>query len=177
MVLVTATAFGQKFGRVSSTELIQLCPEADQARTTLQASSKEAQDTYQDMVDEFNKKYEAYQSKQATMTESIKAAKEQELTEIQQRIQQFGQNVQQELAAQEQKLFQPIMEKANKAIEDLAKKNGLTAVFEEGSLPYIDKAQVIDITPEARKIMGVKEGRTLESLQQEMQAAAQAQAE
>lgn len=170
MVLVTATAFGQKFGRVSTTELVQLCPEADEARNVLKVSSQEAQDTYKDMVEEFNKKYEAYQQNASKWSESTRAAKEKELSEIQQRIQEFSANVQQEIAQQEQKLFQPIFEKASKAVEELAKKNGLTLVFEEGSFPYIDKAQCVDLTPEARKIMGVKEGRTLETLQAEMQA-------
>lgn len=171
MVLVTSMAFAQKFGRVSSTELIQLCPEADQARATLQAASKEAQETYTDMTAEYGKKYEAYQQNAAKWAESTRTSKEKELYDFQQRIQEYSQSVQQELQQKEQSLFQPIMEKATKVISDIAAKAGYVAVFEEGSLPYVDKTQCVDITPEARKAMGIKEGRTLESLAAELQQA------
>ena len=48
------------------------------------------------------------------------------------------------------------------------------AVLEKGSLLYIDPAQMIDLTPEARILVGIPEGRTLEMLQAELQAKAQA---
>jgi len=47
-------------------------------------------------------------------------------------------------------------------------------VFEKTSLLYIDPAQLYDLTPEARKALNIPEGRTLEQLQQELQAKAQA---
>lgn len=171
MVLVTSSVFAQKFGRVNSTELIQLCPQADEARATLQAASKEAQETYADMTAEFSKKYETYQQNATKWAESIRTSKEKELTDFQQRIQEYSQSVQQELQQKEQSLFQPIMEKATKIIGEIATKAGYIAVFEVGSLPYIDESQCVDITPEARKAMGVKEGRTLESLAAELQQA------
>ena len=170
LALLTVTAFGQTFGRVNTTELVQLAPEADDARTKLQAKSKDAQETYQDMVDEFNKKLDAYQKGAANFSDAVKATKEKELNEINQRVQEFGTNVQQELAQSEQVLFQPIYEKATNVVKELAKKYGLTIVFEEGSFPYYDTDAVKDLTPEARKGMGIKEGRTLESLQAELQA-------
>ncbi len=46
-----------KFAHVNMQELVQLMPEMDAARATMNASSKEAQDTYQTMVDEFQSKY------------------------------------------------------------------------------------------------------------------------
>lgn len=170
----SVTCFAQKFGCVNSTELVQLCPEADEARTTLQASSKEAQDTYKDMVDEFNKKYESYQQNNAKWSAATLESKQKELQDFQQRIQDFSQNIQQELAQQEQTLFAPIAEKVRNTIDSIAKAKALAAVFEATSLPYLDKNVIEDITPEARKVLGIPEGKTLESLQAEMQAAAQA---
>ena len=63
-LLLCAAAWAQpKFAHVNFSELVQLMPESDQARATLQASSKEAQDTYQGMVDEYNNKYNQYAEK------------------------------------------------------------------------------------------------------------------
>ena len=174
MAFLGAAAFAQpKFAHVNYAELVQLCPEADSARTTMTASSNEAQATYQAMVEEFNAKYEEYQSKAGTWTTSIRQTKEQELTDIQQRIQQFSQNVDVELQQQQQQLMAPIYEKALNAVKDLAKAGGYIYVFDVNSLLYYDAAQSTDLTPEARKVLNIPEGRTLESLQAELQAQAQ----
>ena len=174
--LIGAAAFAQpKFAHVNFAELVQLMPEADQARATMAASSKEAQDTYQSMVEEFQKKYTDYQQKAASLTGAIKESKERELTEIQQRIQEFQQNIQQELQEQQEKLMAPLYKKAQETVSKLAKEAGYVFVFDKTSILYIDDAQSTDITPEARKILGIAEDRTLESLQAELQAQAQAQ--
>ena len=163
--LVSIAAMAQpKFAHVNFSELVQLMPEADQARATIQASSQEA------MGEEFNSKYQAYQQKVSTWTPAIRETKEKELTEIQQRIQSFEQTVQQELAQQQQSLMAPIQKKAMDTVEELAKKEGFVYVFDLSQVLYIDEKQSVDLTPLARKALGIKEGRTLETLQQEMAA-------
>ena len=176
LAFVSVAGFAQKFAHVNFSELVQLCPEADQARATITASQQEAQETYQAMVDEFNTKYQAYQSKASTWTQAIRESKEKELTEIQQRIQEFGQTIQAELQQQEQQLMAPIYEKANNALQELAKKGGYIYVFDISTALYVDPAQSTDLTPEARKVLNIPADRTLESLQAELQAAAQAAA-
>ncbi len=174
MALISVCGFAQKFAHINTQELVQLCPEADAARSTMTAASQEAQETYQAMVDEFNTKYQTYQQKSSTWTQTIKESKEKELTEIQQRIQEFSQNVQMELQQREQELYAPIYEKVNNTIKDLAKKGNYIYVFDATSILYIDSAQSTDLTPEARKVLNIPADRTLESLQAELQAAAQA---
>lgn len=176
MALVSFGAFAQpKFAHVRFQELWQLAPEADDARAKMATSSKEAQETYQAMVDEFNSKYQAYQSQASTMSQATRQLKEKELTEIQQRIQEFQQTITAELEQQQQVLFQPILEKAQGLVKSIAKNHGCIYVFDESSLLYIDDAQSVDITPEARKAMGISDDRTMESLQAELQAQQQAQ--
>ena len=60
LLSIAATA-QPKFAHVNFSELVQLMPEADQARATIQASSQEAQETYEAMVEEFQSKYQTYQ--------------------------------------------------------------------------------------------------------------------
>ena len=174
MALISVSGFAQKFAHVNSQELVQLCPEADQARATLAAASQEAQDTYDDMREEFNSKLSQYQQKGSTWTQAIRESKEKELTEIQQRIQEFGQSVQAELQQQEQQLMAPIYEKANKTVQDLAKEGGYIFVFDISTALYVDPAQSTDLTPAARKALNIAADRTLEALQAELQAQAQA---
>ena len=78
------------------------------------------------------------------------------------------------VAEQQNQLQAPIYEKANKAVQELAKAKGLTALFDATQALYFDESKVIDLTPEARKVLGIAEGRTLETLQAELQEKAQA---
>lgn len=164
----------QTFGRVNFSELVALMPEMDQAREVIAASQKEAEETYSAMLEEFQSKYSQYQQKQATWTAAIKESKERELSDMQNRIQEFQANISQELQQQQNQLQAPIYEKANKAVQELAKAKGLTALFDSTQALYFDESKVIDLTPEARTALGIAEGRTLESLQAELQEKAQA---
>jgi outer membrane protein len=174
LALLTLGASAQKLGRVNFTELYQLAPEADAAREQITAMQNEAEETFNTMVEEYNTKATQYQQKNATWTAAIKEAKEKELVDIQNRVQQFQQSFSQELQQKQAELMSPIMEKAQKAVQDLAKAQGIVAVFDTGSALYFDESAVVDLTPAARKAMGIKEGRTLEQLQQELQAQAAA---
>ncbi len=176
--LVSLAAGAQaKFAHVNFAELVQLMPEADKARATMAASSNEAQETYQAMADEFNTKYQQYQQKAESWAASTRAAKEKELSDIQQRIQEFEQSVQAELQQQQQQLMAPIYQKAQETIETLARNGGYIYVFDRSTALYVDPAQSDDLTEAARKALGIPEGRTLETLQAELQAQAQALAE
>ena len=169
--LAAVTGFAQpKFAHVNSTELVQLCPDMDKARETMTAASNEAQETFNDMQAEFNTKYQTYQSKASTWTQAVRESKEKELTEIQQRIQEFAQTVQAELQQQQEQLMAPIYEKANGVVQDLAKKGGYIYVFDISTLLYVDEAQSHDLTQDARKALNIPADRTLESLQAELQA-------
>ena len=172
--LATLTASAQTFGRVNFQELLMLAPEMDAAREAIAASQKEAEETYSAMVEEYQGKLTQYQQKQATWTSAIRESKERELMEIQNRIQEFQQSISQELQQQQNQLTAPIQEKVSKAITDIAKAKGLTAVFDLSQALYLDETKVIDLTPDARKALNIPADRTIESLQAELQAQAEA---
>ena len=75
----------------------------------------------------------------------------------------------------QQTLQAPIYQRVNEEIQKIAKVKNLAMVFDIASVLYIDPAQSIDLTPELRTILGIPEGRTLQSLQEELQAKAAAQ--
>ena len=175
MMALTASAQNLKFAHVNFNELVMLMPAADSARAQMAASQQEAQDTYKSMTDEFQAKYSQYQQKSSTWTPAIRESKEKELQDIQGRIEEFNQSIQQELQQQQSQLMAPIQQKAVEAVEKLAKAGGYIYVFEQSSMLYIDESQSVDLTPAARKALGIPDSRTLESLQQELQAQAQQQ--
>ena len=172
--LATLTASAQTFGRVNFNELVMLAPEMDTAREAIAASQKEAEETYAAMVEEYQGKMTQYQQKQSTWTAAIRESKERELMEIQNRIQEFQQSISQELQQQQDQLTAPIQEKASNVVKEIAKAKGLVALFDVSQAIYFDESKVLDITAEARKAMGIPESRTIESLQAELQAQAEA---
>lgn len=175
LVSVAANAQNLKFAHVNFNELVTLMPEMDAAREASEAAAKEAEEVYQAMVEEFQTKLQQYEQKQATWTPAVKESKERELTEIQNRIQEYQSAIQQELQQQQQQLMAPIYQKATETVNTLAKKHGVIYVFDIQSMLYVDAAQSMDLTAEARTALNIPAGRTLESLQAELQAKAQAQ--
>ncbi len=174
LVSFAASAQNLKFGYVNYTEIVQLMPEMDSVRVQLEAQQKEASETFGAMYEEYQTKIQQYQQKEATWTPAIKEAKAREIQEIEVRLQETQQIFQQEIQQMEQMLQAPVYEKAQKAVTDLAKGKGLAFVFEQSQMLYLDSAQGVNLTPEARVILGIPEGRTLETLQAELQAKAQA---
>ncbi len=171
--LLSIAAFAQpKFAHVNYAELVQLMPEADEARAAMEASNKEVQETYTAMVEEYNTKFATYQQKQSSWTPAVRETKEKEIQGIVSRIQEFEQSIQSELQQQQQTLMAPIQKKANDVVKALAKEGGYIYVFDVNSPLYIDETQSVDLTPAARKALNIPEGRTIESLQQELAAKA-----
>ncbi len=174
IISVAASAQTLKFGYVNYNELVMLMPEMDSVRVQLEAQQKEASDTFGAMYEEYQSKIQQYQQKEATWTPAIKEAKAREIQEIEVRLQETQQIFQQEIQQMEQMLQAPVIEKANTTVTDLAKAKGLAFVFEQSQMLYLDPAQGVDLTQEARKALNIPDGRTLETLQAELQAKAQA---
>ena len=174
MALMSVSAFAQQFAYVDFNELVMLMPEMDEARAAIEENSKINEGAYMDMVNEYQTKLQQYEEKSATWTQSVLEAKQRELMQIEQSIQQAQQDFSKEIQELQQRLQTPIIEEATQVVNDLAKAKGVAVVFEKSSFLYVDPEQVVDLTPEARIILEIPEGRTLETLQAELMAKAQA---
>ena len=162
MVLFATQSFAQtKLGHINVQELIALMPEGDSAVMKLENYAKELEETMQGMQQEFNTKLQTYQQKNATWTAAILEAKTKELQEMEQRLQMFNQNAQQEMAQLQQSLFAPVYEKASKAVETLAADGGFTYVFDlsAGGIFY-KGASSIDLLEDAKKALGIPASKT-----------------
>jgi len=76
----------QKIGYVNFNELLQAMPGIDSVRISLQEHQQILTDQMDQMRVEFENKYLDYQSKAAGMSDIIKQNKEQELAQLQERI-------------------------------------------------------------------------------------------
>ncbi len=129
-----------KLGYINSAELMQLMPGMDTVETALNAHRTSLEQTIQTMYAEYQNKAQDYQNNYNTMSQIIRQTKEKEIQDLQTRIQQFQQTADQDLQRKRAELFNPLIERAQKAISDVAKENSYTYIFDAstGSLAYFD---------------------------------------
>ena len=160
IALVGQSAMAQsfKFGHINSDELIQSMPEYDSATVKLEKFRKELVNALELMQVEWNNKSDAYQKESKTLSDIVKQTKEQELMDIQKRIQDFQANAQTQLQNNQTEVFQPIYTKVDKAIKDIGKENGFLYVFDvaKGALLYFDETKSTNVMPLVKTKLGLK---------------------
>ena len=158
-----SAANAQKFGRVDLTAVITAMPEFAEANKNLEAYGKDLQDQLEQMQVEFNQKLADYQKNANTYSDAIRQTKESELQQLDQRLREFQQIAYQDLQKKQNELMAPIIEKANNAVNAVAKEGGYIAIFNtEGDmaasagLAYFDPEQLTNITEAVAKKLGVE---------------------
>jgi len=159
MVLPASIVTGQtkKFGHINSQELLSQMPESDSAQAKIEQLQKSYETQFEEMQVELNNKYDSYLQNRNSYTDLIRQTKEAEITEMQQRIQQFESIATQELQTQRNELLRPIIEKANKAIKEVAEDNGFIYVFDisKGNPIYFSEEST-DILPLVKVKLGIQ---------------------
>jgi len=146
----------QKFGHITAELLLQEMPEYDSAQVKLQELNTSYELEIERIQVEINKKIEEFQQTEATMSQLIKEAKASEIQEMQQRLQNFAQTAQQDLQQQQMAFLQPVMDKARKAIEEVAKEHQLLYVFDmsQGNPVYASE-ESMDMLPLVKTKLGL----------------------
>ncbi len=147
-----------KFGHINSDELIRALPEFDTANANLEKFRQELVNNLEIMSVELNNKSDAFNKESKNYTEIVRQSKEQELVDLNRRIQEFQVNAQEQLQNKQVELFQPIYNKVDKAIKDVGKENGFLYVFDiaKGSLLYFDETKSTNILALAKTKLGIK---------------------
>ncbi len=132
LVILGATSIhgiAQKFGHVDSQALLLSMPGRENAEKTLQASAAELEAVLATMQTEYEQKVTEIQNN-PDWPETIRQTKVNQVLALEQDIQQFQVNANQELSQKEAELLQPMIDSAKKAIEDVASENGFTYIFD-----------------------------------------------
>ena len=152
------TAMAQKsikLGHINSNELMQIMPGRDSAQTVLQNEMTDLENTLKSMQTELETRYNEYMAKQDAMSDLIKQTKQRELQDMQSRAQEFQKNAEQQLQDRQSELLNPIIDRARKAIEDVAKENGYTYIFDSGIGTLLYSQDSDDIMPLVKKKLGI----------------------
>ena len=118
-----------KIGYTNVDYVLSLMPESKQIESALKTHSTQLETSLQTKVKEFEAKGAEYQKGASTMTDVIRKDKEKELMNMRSSIEEFQRNAEVSLQQKQQTLLKPAYDKMQKAIDDVAKSNGYTYVF------------------------------------------------
>lgn len=174
LMSVAASAQDFKWAYVDFNEIVMLMPKMDEARAVIEENQRQNEETLMSMYEEYQAKMREYQQNADSWTPANREVKERVIMDQQNRLEQTQQMFQQEIQELQQTKQAEVVEDAQKVVQELAASKGLSVVFDKSTLLYIDPAQGIDLTPEARTALNIPADRTLETLQAELLAKQQA---
>jgi outer membrane protein len=146
----------QKIGHVNFNSLLQVMPGIDSVRIGLETYQNDLTTRMDEMRLEFENKYLDYQSKSAGMSDIIRQNKEQELAQLQERIDAFQMQAQQDLQAKQAELLQPLIDEAKQAISEVAKEQGYTYVINSIEDVILFSTDTDDITAAVKAKLGIE---------------------
>ncbi|NLN30544.1 MAG: OmpH family outer membrane protein [Bacteroidales bacterium] len=158
VMVFAAQAQNLKFGHINSDELIRTLPEFDTANAQLEKFRQELINNLEIMTVELNNKSDSYNKESKNLTELVRQTKEQELIDLNRRIQEFQVNAQEQLQNRQVELFQPIYTRVEKVISDVGRENGFLYIFDvaKGSLLYFDESNSTDVLVLVKAKLGLK---------------------
>mgnify|MGYP003289236368 FL=1 len=157
MLLAPMSMLAQKFGYVNSAELIQLMPEFANAQKKIQELEKKYTDDFNSMRTELEKKGTEFEKLQKdSVPENILKRRYEDLLQMEQRLQQYGQEVQQSLAQAEQQEMIAIQTKLRDALDAVGRDGGYVCIYDlSGGMPYVSKTLCEDVTMKVRTKLGI----------------------
>ena len=155
LLALPMSMFAQKIGHVNIETVAQGMPEYTAMQTELQNLEKQFQEELQRKQTEIQTKSEAYDKEKASLSETLRTYREQEIQKAIQEYQQFGQTSEQEYQRVYATKQNEIMEKIMKAVEEVGAAGGYTYILPGNGIAYIG-AGASDLTDQVKAKVGAK---------------------
>lgn len=160
LLMIGAVSFAQtpKIGYTNVEFIVTQLPEYSTIEKQLQEFSTQLEKQLQSKVQEFQTKAQDLQANYDNMLPQVAQDKEEELQNLQQSIQKFQREADQSIQRKQGELLQPVYDKIQTAIREVAIDNGYTHIFSDGMgsvsiLLYASEDD--DVTNMVLKNMGV----------------------
>ncbi|MCQ2334218.1 MAG: OmpH family outer membrane protein [Paludibacteraceae bacterium] len=148
-------ASAQQFAHINTQELFVQMPELNDVKAKMDTLQSQYENQLAMMQEELNKKVQEFQQGQATMTDGVREFRQQELADLEQRVQVFYQTAQQDIQRKQQEYLAPVQEKMLTAIQEVGKEKGYTYVFDTAAMLYISET-ANDIMGDVKLKLGIK---------------------
>lgn len=130
------TAIGQpkvqKIGYVNSLDLLAAMPEKKLADAELDRYSNDLMSSFNKVSSQYAKKFEEYKQgiEKKTVSQNDLKSREEELRQIEKSLSELQQTMDEKIERKRKNLYQPILDKVNNAIQEVAKELGYTFIFD-----------------------------------------------
>jgi outer membrane protein len=157
-ILISQLVVAQKFGYVNSQELLVSLPEVAKADQSLDSMQTQLVAKGQEMMKEFEGQYKAYMddAQKGLLSKVQMQKKEEELSQKQQSLQNYEQEVQGKLALRREQLYKPILDKVSDMIKAYGKENGYTMIFDTSAGMLLYSIEADNLLPALKTKLGVK---------------------
>ncbi len=148
----------QKFGYLNSTALLAEVPEVKEADANLKAFQTQLMKKGQEMARELQEKATSLERKKEQGTISPRDYQTQmaKLQEEEEAIGKYEQEVYAKLAKKREETYRPILERVNKAMEEVAREHGFLLVFDSSTPVVVYADEALDLAPLVRAKLGLK---------------------
>mgnify|MGYP002661962301 CR=1 FL=1 len=144
-----------KVAHIDVQALMTTMPEMKTAQDQMKKIQETYDKDYKNMVTEYQTKLQKYEQEAPTAGDALNETRSKEMQDIGSRIQQFEQTAKKELGQKELDLIKPIMEKAQKAIQKVAKAKGVNYVLDATTGSGVLFAEGgIDLLADVKKELG-----------------------
>ncbi|MBN1986187.1 MAG: OmpH family outer membrane protein [Prolixibacteraceae bacterium] len=144
-----------KFGHIDLQALVQVMPESKTAQTEMTNFQGDIEEIFGGMQTELQQKYTEFEQLGEEASEVKRNAKITEIQDLQQRIENYRNTAQQQIQQKQAEVLQPIYEKAQNAVEEVAKEQGLIYVFDVNAVLYRSN-QSVDLLPLVKTKLGIE---------------------
>lgn len=157
IVSVFALSFAaqaQKIGHINYTELVTQMPQYKSAMDELEKVTNDYRTQIETLEKEFSEKQVKYQNDKAKMTMAQQELAEGELQSIYTRLQEFGNNAQNNVAKKREELLKPVIDNLGTAIKNFATKNNYDYILDAEQVHFGKEAN--NITNQIKSELGIK---------------------
>lgn len=156
--LWSTAGFSQKFGYLNSAALLAEVPEVKQADANLKAFQTQLMKKGQEMAKDLQEKAALLERKkeQGTISPRDYQAQMAKLQEEEEAIGKYEQEVYARLAKKREEEYRPILDRVNKAMEEVAREHGFLLVFDSSTQVVVYAEESLDLTPLVKAKLGIK---------------------
>jgi outer membrane protein len=133
LAISTTALFAQtttlKIGYTDPEYILSLLPEYKQIESELRSYEKQLQNQLESKVREYRVKLKAYQEEGINLPDVVRQDKEKELISMETNIKEFEENAMNSMQRKQNQLLDPVVQKIQKAIDEVAEENGYTYIF------------------------------------------------
>ena len=146
----------QKYGYLNRDELYKSMPEYDTANVHVEKLRKEYESLLASMQGELSSKTASLKSESTGMSDYVRKTREDEIKNLDVRIQLFSVRATAQLEDSKNQFLQPIITRVDKAIKAVAEEQGFIFVIDGGQMLYTDEKKCTNILPLVKTKLGIK---------------------